>query len=68
MKTIITDVEVPEQLNGMTENQLRILRDKLIIAGVKGGGVDIRLQRVVEAFQTAMKQRPPRKPRKEKAQ
>lgn len=68
MKTIITGVEVPEQLDGMTENQLRILRDKLIIAGVKGGGVDARLQGVVDAFQAAMKSRPPRKARKERAQ
>jgi len=57
MKTIITDVEVPEQLEGLTENQLRILRDKIVRAGVRIGGVDERLSRVVKAFQAAMRKK-----------
>jgi len=60
MKTIIADIEVPEQLDNLPENKLRILRDRLIMAGVRAGGVDERLPRVVEAFQAAMKRRPPR--------
>lgn len=60
MKTLITDIEVPEQLDDLSENKLRILRDRLIVAGVRVGGVDERLSRVVEAFQVAMKRRPPR--------
>lgn len=63
MKTLITDIEVPEQLDDLSENKLRILRDRLIVAGVRAGGVDERLSRVVEAFQAMMKLRPPRRDR-----
>ena len=61
MKTLITDIEVPEQLDDLSENKLRILRDRLIVAGVRVGGVDERLSRVVEAFQAMMRRRPPRR-------
>lgn len=61
---ILTDVEVPESLGDLSEHKLRILRDKLIIAGLRKGGVDIRLSRVVEAFQAAMKSGPPKPTRK----
>ena len=60
MKILITNIEVPEQLDNLPENKLRILRDRLIVAGVRAGGVDERLPRMVEAFQAAMKRRPPR--------
>ncbi len=61
MRSLLTDVEVPERLGDLTENRLRILRDRLIVAGLRKGGVDPRLPRVVEAFQEAVRRRPARK-------
>jgi hypothetical protein len=63
-KNILTDIEVPAQLDNLSENQLRGLRDKLIVAGIRKGGIDIRLPRVVEAFQTALKAKSPKAARK----
>lgn len=60
MKTIVTSIEVPEQLDGMTERGLRALRDRLIAAGVRADGIDERLPRVVGALREAEKRRPPR--------
>jgi hypothetical protein len=60
MKNIVTDVEVPESLDSLSESQLRILRDKLIMAGLRKRCVDLRLERVVKAFQEAMTKRSPK--------
>lgn len=60
MKNVITNVEVPESLSDLSDSQLRILRDKLIVVGLRNGSVDVRLPRVVEAFQAALRSRLPK--------
>lgn len=57
-KGVLTEIEVPESLEGLPDNRLRILRDRLIAAGLRRGGIDLRLERVVRAFQEAKAKRP----------
>jgi len=64
MKTVITDIEVPERLDNLSESKLRILRDRLVVAGMRVGGIDERLPQVVEAFQAMIRRRSSRSVRK----
>lgn len=58
-----TSIEVPRNLKTLTRKELRALRDRLIAAGAKEGGIDDRLEAVVVALRRA-KDRTPQQERR----
>lgn len=48
-----TDVRVLDDLSGLTRNELKRLRDRLISEATRQGGIDDRLKRVVMALRKA---------------
>lgn len=48
-----TDVRVPDDLSGLSRNELKRLRDRLISAATRQGGIDDRLERVVVVLRKA---------------
>jgi hypothetical protein len=64
---MVTDVTVPADLSGLSRNELIALRNRLIAAGHKAGGIDERLKPVAEALRrTKPADRPEGKGKKER--
>jgi hypothetical protein len=61
---MITEIEVPKDLSVMSRADLTALRDRLVAAGCRAGGIDDRLKTVAKALRKRGDGRKPvRKPK-----